>query len=133
MHLSSKLLGYQSLVERYLSETPYDLSSFSFVNIFVWADFFDFEFKEIRNNLCVFASHNIGTFLYLPPLGKVVPDETLKESFDLLLKNNQGSGVSRIENVSEGQLSLFDGGAYRVYKKAEEFIYPREAIASLVG
>jgi uncharacterized protein len=133
MKFSSQLLIHKPLVEQYLKETPRGLSAFSFVNIFIWEDFFDFEFREIKNSLCVFASNPIGTFLYLPPLGKVMLPGTLKESFDLLLQRNQGSGVSRVENVLESQLNLFDSARYYVYKKAEEFIYSREAIGLLAG
>ena len=39
------LLEKKSLVEQYLQETEQRLSSFSFVNVYAWKDFFDFDLK----------------------------------------------------------------------------------------
>ena len=66
----SRLLEQKSLVESFLARGLRPLSSFSFVSLFAWCDFFDFEFKMINDCLCIFAHGDSGCFLYLPPLGK---------------------------------------------------------------
>ena len=65
----SGLLEQKALVESFLTQGPRPLSGFSFVSVFAWCDFFDFEFKMIGKSLCVFAHQEEGCFLYLPPLG----------------------------------------------------------------
>ncbi|MCX5680686.1 MAG: phosphatidylglycerol lysyltransferase domain-containing protein [Candidatus Omnitrophica bacterium] len=127
------LLAQKAVFEEFLARTTYQLSSFSFVNIFTWKDFFDFEFKVIHDTLCVFASNSLGVFLYLPPLGENITKETIDACFDIMFKRNKGRGVSRIENVEEHDLALFSKKDYVLYKKSEEFVYCREDIALLRG
>jgi hypothetical protein len=127
------LLAQRPLFEKFLARTNYQLSSFSFVNIFTWKDFFDFEFKVIDDTLCIFASHALGTFLYLPPLGANVTPKITTACFDIMFKKNKGRGISRIENIEEPSLSLFPPEEYIIFKKGEEFVYCREEIAELRG
>jgi hypothetical protein len=127
------LLSKKSIVERFLKKTDYALSAFSFVNIFTWKDFFDFRFQIIGGTFCIFAKNVLGSFLYLPPLGKEMTKETIDLCFEMMFKENKGRGVSRIENVEEKDLSFFPKEQYQLYKKSEEFVYRREDIACLRG
>ncbi len=127
------LLFKKKIVERFLKKTPYTLSAFAFVNIFMWKDFFDFKFRTIDNMLCIFAKNEVGTFLYLPPLGPRLTAGVIDTCFDIMFKENKGRGVSRIENVEEKDLFLFPTDRYQIYKKSDEFVYARNEIASLKG
>src|SRR3989338_1811137 len=127
------LLAEKNLVKRYLSFGKYDLSAFSFVSIFAWKDFFDFDLRLIDNNLCVFARHEAGSFLYLPPLGNNVSPQTIDACFSLMRETNGENGVSRIENVGEDQLAMFPESRFAHYRKAREYCYRREAVAGLKG
>ena len=127
------LLTYQPLVERFLKKTPADMAVFSFVNMFVWQDFFKFQFEEIDGNLCIFSSDGAGTFLYLPPLGKKISEAAVKGCFEKMAVLNQGTGVSRIENVTEGQLAHFPASQYKIYKKGYESLYYRQDLLGLKG
>ncbi len=126
------LLNYKPLVERYLKETPAKLSAFSFVTIFVWQDFFQFQFEEIDGNLCIFADAD-GTFLYLPPLGHAISREATDLIFERLRTLNKGKSVTRIENVTEEQLRHFPSGDYKIYKKGYEYFYYRRDLVGLKG
>ena len=131
--MPGQLLDQKSLVEEYLGKTPRPLSAFSFTSIFAWQDFFTFDFKVLHDCLCVFAGNQTGSFLYLPPLGKEISSAAIDGCFAIMEDVNQGSGVTRIENVSAGQLSLFPTERFAHYKKAHEYIYDRDDIASLQG
>ncbi len=48
---NNALLDEKPLVESFLSQGPRPLSSFSFVNVFAWSDFFDFEFNIVNDCL----------------------------------------------------------------------------------
>jgi len=131
--IKTLLLAKKKIFERFLKKSDYVLSAFSFINIFTWKDFFDFKFCIINDTLCVFAKSALGTFLYLPPIGKRLTQKTVETCFEIMFKENKGKGVSRIENVEEKDLKFFPPAQYQIYKKSEEFVYEREEIALLRG
>src|SRR3989338_102426 len=116
----STLLQQKSLIEKFLNESPAHLSAHSFVNIYSWKDFFEFEIKLINQNLCVFAKNDLGCFLFLPPLGREILASTTQECFKIMRQINGGTGIARIENVSERQLGYFPDAQYDFYKKGYE-------------
>ncbi len=128
-----ELLAKKKLVEEYLQKTPEKLSAFSFVSIFSWKDFFEFEFRVIKRNLCVFARNPVGVFLYLPPLGENIDGDVVESCFDLMEKENKGNGVSRIENVSQSQLEIFDKKRFSFFKKGYEYCYFKNDLIQLKG
>ncbi len=127
------LLEKRSLVETYLKQHAFSLSSFSFAAIFGWQDFFEFDFKVINENLCIFAQNELGRFMYLPPLGNEFKSETVEECFRIMEERNGKKGVTRIENVPEEMLSLFSKDQYLFSLKGHEYCYAREDIACLEG
>jgi len=133
--MNNDLLNKKSLVEDFLRshKEQYRLSTFSFVNVFAWQPFFDFEFRNIDGNLCVFARNELGAFLYLPPLGEKISAGAVAECFADMETVNKGSGVSRIENVSEDLLASFSGGRYSFFRKGYEYLYYRKDIVELKG
>lgn len=130
---TATLLENKELVEKYLRQSSLQLSSFSFTNIFTWQEFFQFEFEIIDQNLCVFARHEAGTFLYLPPLGKNVSVKTIQTCFEKMNAVNRHKGVSRIENVPQQLLPSFPADKFKHYNKGHEYCYYRKDIAELTG
>ena len=131
--MSLNLLDQKPLVEEFLQRESPRPSAFSFVNIFSWKDFFDFKFHVMDDTLCAFAHYSLGCFQYLPPLGKKVSPETLQRCFEIMETVNKGNGLSRIENVPQEQLSLFNPREYDYFKKGDEYCYYREEIALSKG
>ncbi|MFA5059441.1 MAG: phosphatidylglycerol lysyltransferase domain-containing protein [Candidatus Omnitrophota bacterium] len=131
--MKSDLLKKKPLVDKFLRECPTRLSAFSFVNIFAWKDFFDFTFEIKDNCLCIFASNAIGTFLYLPPLGKNISSDVIQGCFETMERLNKGSGVSRIENVPQEAVKYFSSREFRLESKSEEYLYERKNIAEFSG
>lgn len=131
--MTTALLERKELIQQYLREAPGLLSSFSFINIFAWQEFFQFEFEVIDGNLCVFARHDGGTFLYLPPLGKNISAKTIAACFERMAKANRVKGVARIENVHVHQLALFPPEEFSRYNKGCEYCYYRKDLVNLTG
>jgi hypothetical protein len=129
----SELLEQKSLVESFLSPCPRPLSSFSFVSLFAWCDFFDFELKMIEKSLCIFANQDAGSFLYLPPLGGDFDYRTLELAFAHMTKGGAPKAVNRIENIPENLLSSFGQGSYNQYLKPAEYVYRKEDLKTLKG
>lgn len=128
-----ELLASKPLVELYLKETPGQLACLSFVNIFVWQDFFEFFFEEIDGNLCIFAADSAGAFLYLPPLGRTISPKALTHCFKRMQQLNKAGSLTRIENVSSQQLAYFPSSQYKIYKKGYEYLYYRRDLTKFKG
>ena len=131
--MSAALLERKGLIQQYLRQAPGLLSSFSFINIFTWQKFFQFKLEVIDGNLCVFARHDAGTFLYLPPLGKNVSAKTIAACFERMERVNRVKGVARVENVHAHQLALFPAGKFSHYNKGYEYCYYRKDLIALTG
>ncbi len=131
--MTTELLGKQALIEEYLGQKNSPLSTLSFPNIFLWKDFFRFDLQVIDGSLCVFARDTLGCFLYLPPLGPDISLQTIETCFDIMRRENKGSGISRIEHVGEDYLPLFSLERFSFFKKDYEYCYYRKDIAELRG
>jgi len=129
----SGILEQKALVESFLVQGPRPLSSFSFVSVFAWSDFFDFEFTMIGQSLCVFAHQEAGCFLYLPPLGGDFDFRTIELAFTHMVRGGDLKAVNRIENIPENLLSSFGPGRYNQYLKPAEYVYHKEDLKSLKG
>jgi hypothetical protein len=129
----SLLLEQKSLVESFLAQGERPLSSFSFVSLFAWCDFFDFELKVINGCLCIFAHGEQGCFLYLPPLGKNFDASTIEFVFEHMAKDGKFRAVNRIENIPGNLLSAFGMGSYNQYSKSAEYVYRKEDLIALKG
>ena len=122
----------QALVQKYLRGQRAVLSSYSFVPVFLWQDFFRFHFEVMDGRLCIFAENEIGSFLSLPPLGGPLSAAALRECFRWMRERNSGSGVSRIENVDVRQKDSFPREA-GFHLKGYELLYYRKDIVGLKG
>jgi hypothetical protein len=129
----SRLLEQKSLVESFLAQGPRPLSGFSFVSVFAWCDFFDFELKMINGCLCVFAHGEQGCFLYLPPLGKSFDSSTIELGFKHMAQGEHPRAVNRIENIPGNLLSVFVPDRYNQYSKSAEYVYRKEDLIALKG
>ncbi len=127
------LLEHKDLIERFLKKSKCHLSAFSFVNLFIWQDFFEFDVKEIEGKLCVFASDLSGTFLYWPPLGGELREASIKECFRIMQQKNKNTEVSRIECVLPELLMKFPAENFVCRPRAYEYCYRRKDLAELKG
>lgn len=127
------VLNQKPLIDSFLTQGPRPLSSYSFVNIFAWSDFFDFEIKLINDCLCIFAHHGPGCFLYLPPLGRNMDSSTIDFVFEHMAKQKGARAVNRIENIPENMLSVLSKDRYNQYLKPAEYVYRKEELIALKG
>jgi len=127
------LIKHKKVVEQYLAGAKENLSAFSFLNIFSWKDFFTFDFKMIDESLCIFAKDRSGVFMYLPPLGKHVTENTIRKCFDYMKAQNGKSRVARIENVPQSYREFLSDKKYSFYHKGDEYLYFKNDIVALRG
>jgi hypothetical protein len=133
MNNGSALLDKKELVDSYLKLAARPLSSFSFVSLFAWCDFFDFELKMIKEHLCIFAHGQDGCFLYLPPLGKSFDPSTIGLAFEHMAQGGAIKPVNRIENIPGNLLLFFGQSSYNQYLKPAEYVYRKEDLVALKG
>lgn len=124
------------MIDEFLGAQVHHHSSFSFVNIFIWSDFFDFRFEIINDYLCIFAVHEPGCFLYLPPFKKEADKNFLPvvdECFKIMGKENRSPSVSRIENVTVAEFEFFPMDQFSFLQKSYEYCYFKEDLIHLKG
>ena len=127
--MSCGLLSQKKLFDQYLGKSDRPLSCYHFSSVFAWKEFFEFSFDVVHDRLCVFAAHQGGRFLYLPPLGGDLDLSTVQECFKRMGK----SKLARVENISDNQLPAFNGRAYNTCLKSNEYVYAREDLETLSG
>ncbi len=128
------LLNRRLDVEQALKCTQHQQSGYAFNYLFSWHKFFKFEFKVISGFLCIFAHHELGCFMYLPPLGEGEPTENvINVCFNYMDSCNEDKSVSRIENVEAGQLGMFKEAQFKAIIKENEYVYAKKDIITLRG
>lgn len=130
---AAELLAHRPVFESYRQKYPRRLAQTSFPQIFIWQDFFAFDFEMIGDHLCVFASDAAGRFLFCPPLGQGYDGKIIGDCF-LRMRKGGGTGtVARIENVEEAEKDFFPGARFKTVEKGREYIYHRQDLAELSG
>ena len=109
------------------------LAAYAFAPHMVWRALFSYWWAELAGHLCLFAEHEDGLFLSLPPLGPGPMSEPLARAFSLMRERNRGSRVSRVENVSENLKSSFEALGYQVKPKDPDYLYRARDLIRLVG
>ena len=121
-------------VEQALQHSQHQQSGYAFNYLFSWHKFFNFEFKVINGFLCIFAHHEMGCFMYLPPLAEKEPTENvINVCFNYMDSCNEDKSVSRIENVESSQLGMFKESDFKAIIKENEYIYNKKDIITLRG
>lgn len=118
---------------KYLGLSRHQLSYFSFENIYIWKKLYAISWLEIKDNLCVFFQDNLGCFLYLPPLGKKIRPETVKEAFRIMDQLNPHPEISRIDNAEEKEIVFYQRLGYVARGKYPEYLCARAEQAELKG
>ncbi|MFT7537995.1 MAG: Fe-S-cluster containining protein [Lysobacterales bacterium] len=128
------LYSQRALMEIALRKSTSEQSVYAFNNVFNWHKHFTFTFKSIDNFLCIFAHDGAGCFLYLAPIGVgFFPISVVHKCFNYMDEHNQNKSMSRMENVDEECLYIFNTHDYNVVEKEQEYIYERVDIANLSG
>jgi len=125
-------LSDRGIFDRYLSRVRRPLAAYAFVNIAVWRRLFTIRWAFVHGALCCFFESKGGCFMYLPPLG-CADEGVLKECFRFMEERNRNRDISRIENVAPEDLACFGHGAFRHYKKCDEYVVRRQDMIALAG
>ena len=133
MGFQSLSLADRDLFQEFLGLEAHELSVYSFVNIYIWRNLFDIQWKIIDKNLCVFFQDQTGCFLYLPPLGENLSPRAAQEAFKVMDKRNKNRAVSRLENIEEKDVAALKNLGYRISPKPGEYLCSRKTLAGLRG
>jgi len=133
MKLKSLSLKDRVIFNKYLELKRHELSVYNFANIYIWKSIFQVKWILIDECLCIFFQDKIGSFLYLPPLGRDVRKETIQKVFDLLDAGNKNKDLSRIENIEKNGKSFYENEGYVCQEKYPEYLCREEDLAGLKG
>ncbi len=133
MKINRLQLKHKPFLESFLQKEAHSLSAFSFVNNFIWRDFFDFFWAEMDGNLCLFAKNNIGCFMNLPPIGGRINQGLIGKCFKIMDGYNLDKNISRIENIEEKDSAVFKKFGLELRQKDSEYIYQTKKLTGLSG
>lgn len=133
MRLNKLVFSDKDKFDKYLGFEEHRLSVYSFANIYIWRKFFDISWTIIDDSLCIFFKDNIGTFLYLPPLGKQNRHSLVDKVFNILDKENNNPELVHFENIEEKDLSFYVNLGFVCDLKSHDYLCKRTDLAGLVG
>lgn len=133
MELKKLTLKEKELFSYYLNLKPHRLCVYSFLNIYIWKELFEIYWLVLKDSLFVFFQDKIGCFMYLPPLGRKLSSELIKEAFNIMDGFNKNKLFSRIENVEEQDLNFYKDLGYRYLLKSEDYLCKRSELVELKG
>ncbi len=118
------------------------LAAWSFPAHYIWRDVLTYSWTEMEGWLCLFAQYADGIFMPLPPLGPQ-PDtaasasptlqRVLRQVMEWMDRRNQGSAVTRIENIPEELKDTLEPWGYRLTPKDSDYLYATPDVIALQG
>jgi len=123
----------RALFDSTLKWTRTELSSYSWPPLMIWKEHFQFYWTIIDRQFCLFARYADGLFMPLPPIGETLTSEAVRHCFDRMNSVNAQPSVSRIENISGGQVAFFEAMKLNVRPKEQDYLYDRESLVQLKG
>ncbi len=126
-------LADKKTFEQYLQIKRHELSTYSFANIYIWKCLFEIFWYLIDDSLCVFFNNSGGCFMYLSPLSADIKPEIVKQCFKIMDEINHNSKQSRIENVEEAEIEIYQNMGLIQKNKSGDYLYVRTKLAELRG
>ena len=120
------------------------LSALAWAPHLIWSGEFQYFWVEVKGWGCLFAEYADGMYMPLPPLGPLRSrsrppeavlsyEEVVATVFSEMARRNEGSSVSRIENIPEGLQLWFASSGYGVREKDPDYLYRTEDLIALKG
>ncbi len=133
MKLKELTLKDKIIVNDFLKIRNHELSVYSFENIFICKPFYDIEFCIQNDALNIFYKDKHGIFMILPPLTKELTPDLVQDIFSLMDKINSNKSMSRIENIEEDEVGVYQSLGYKVKPKFCDYLYKRQNLVELRG
>ncbi len=109
------------------------LAAYAFAYHYIWTTTLSYWWMEQDGVFFLFAHSPDGWFMPIPPLGEKPFAESVREGLaDMCLWNN-GSSVSRIENMTDDQKAYLVGSDLRWTAKTPDYLYRADSLAHLAG
>jgi len=118
------------------------LALWAFAPHFIWRDFLSFYWTELDGWLCLFAEYTDGIYMPLPPMGPgpmggagghCPLQDILAVVFAFMKNRNQGSAVTRIENIPGELKEMIEPLGYLLTPKDADYLYRTCDLIALKG
>ncbi|MCH7762025.1 DUF2156 domain-containing protein [candidate division TA06 bacterium] len=123
----------REILEPFFSRSPRLFADTSLISLFIFSDLLRFYWKKEKEVLLIVAEQGNHFFMPIPPVTEKLTANHIKESLDLLDRLNPKGTVSRIEGLSEEDLSLLEIPGGSIYPKNPEYLYRQSDLAELRG
>ncbi|MEQ1655568.1 MAG: phosphatidylglycerol lysyltransferase domain-containing protein [Nitrospira sp.] len=109
------------------------LAAYAFVYHYIWATTLPYWWMEREGVFFLFAHSPDGWFMPLPPIGTKPLEASVGEGLADLHRWNNGSPVSRIENVTDHQKARLAGSTLQWAEKSPDYLYRTDSLMQLAG
>ncbi|MFA5090301.1 MAG: phosphatidylglycerol lysyltransferase domain-containing protein [Candidatus Omnitrophota bacterium] len=133
MKLKKLCLKDRPVFDKFLYLTPHSLSVYAFENIYIWRGLYEISWGICEGSLCIFFRDKTGCFLYLPPLAKTINPKAIRAAFEVMDSQNKNCDISRVENLEEKDIALYERLGYACRFKSVDYICLRKELAALRG
>lgn len=133
MKLNKLSIRDRDLFNKFLTIDGHELSTYAFLNIYIWKGLFDIYWEMIDGALSVFFKDGGGCFMYLPPLAKKPKASAVEKAFAVMDGFNKNKESSRIENVEEKSLPFYKDLGYEYSRKSCDYLCKQADLAGLKG
>ncbi len=123
----------EALASSVLAADDAPLAACSFPYHVIWRGVLPYHWAELEGHLCLFAESPDGLFLALPPLGPGPLRPALDAAFEFMQEHNDGSAVSRVENVPACLAPHLEAWGYRLRAKPPDYLYRTSDLVRLAG
>lgn len=131
--LTELTLKDKEIIDGYLGMRGYNLSAYSFANIYTWRDFFMIKWAKEAGRIFIFFQQQAGMFLYLMPLGEPLKPGQWQELGEFLRQKSSPGFPARIDNVETAEAEKLKHLGFKSEERGNEYIYLRDDLASLRG
>jgi hypothetical protein len=133
MRLNKLTLKNKKIFNKFLTAQEHELSVYAFEDIYIWKGLYDIRWTLTDGNLCVFFIDKMGCFLYLPPLGKAISQDSLEKTFAVMDGFNKNREISRIENIEEKDAPGYRDLGWECKIKSYDYLCERLDLVRLQG
>ncbi len=118
------------------------LVAWSFQSHYIWKNVLTYSWSEIDGWWCLFAEYSDGLFMPLPPLGpnhatghpmKNSLKKILEQVMTFMDKQNNGTKVTRIENIPRELTNVFESLGFSLTTKDSDYLYRTMDLVQLKG
>ncbi len=123
----------KEVFENYFEACDYDISEYTFSNLFMWRNSYDFRWTEDSGNLIIFSFEKDKSVDLFPPIGKE-PFKVIKDFCEIARENDISLKIERVPEVLKKRVEESDLKVKIEKDRANwDYVYLKDNLVKLDG